>query len=496
MAWDSAKAEARIRRHLQTVPEIDRNASLIGLMRFNEALAKSAAASGKFPRGKATLVNAAHLYGQLLDFETISLQDDRETEQSHTRVLRFLNMHYRVWDSIVDDDDAIRVDYHGPRLHALVTEPKGNSAEQLKRAIALAQKLTEAAKRVGDAHGFPSNVRFGIDCGACLAMPTGRAHEKDILLLGSPANHAANAAAGSDPGIFLTENAQKQLALGNLGMQRRVTEALAKSVGQNYRFGRVEAAATAVALERTDAVVFRFRRAVPPLARLNFEELVPSNSVRMGMASLFADIDGYTAYVDSAIRNGEQSIYNAVRDIHVLREELNSVLKEDFGGKRVRFIGDCIQGVLAEGADDDDATETVREASICASGMQSSFLLAKDILKTIDGLGLAIGIEYGPVPLTRIGARGDESVRCAAGLAVLKSERLQQSIEGSGIRLGATALRHADVAMRQYFNSSARIMAYPDAVDHFAHRSSPAVQIIRNDPSARPHAAGRGWSLR
>lgn len=415
MSWNSAKAEARIRRHLETVPEIDRNASLVGMLKFNEALAKSAASSGKFPRGKATLVDATHLYGQLLDFEDLALQENRETEHSHKRVLTFFNMHYRVWDSIVEDDDAIRVDYHGPRLHALVTDPQGNSAEQLKRAIALAQKLTDAAKRVGDAHGFPSRVRFGIDCGPCLAMPTGRSHEKDILLLGSPANHAAKRASGTEPGIYLTENAQRRLALAELPPQLRLTETLAKSIGQNYRFSRVEAAANIVASERTDAVTFHFHRAAPPLAKLNFKELVPSNSVRMGMASLFADIDGYTAYVDAAIRSGEQSIHNAVRDIHVLREELNSVLKEEFGGKRVRFIGDCIQGVVAEGAHSDDAAETVREASMCASGMQSSFLLAQGILKTIDALGLAIGIEYGPVPLTRIGGRGDESVRCAAG---------------------------------------------------------------------------------
>lgn len=488
MPWDSAKAEARIRRHLETVPEIDRNASLIRMMRYNEALAKSAASSGKFPRGRATLVDATHLYGQLLDFENLALQANRETEQSHARVLTFFNMHYRVWDSIVEDDDAIRVDYHGPRLHALVTDPQGDSAGQLKRAIALAQKLTEAAKQVSDAHNFPSRVRFGIDCGPCLAMPTGRSHERDVLLLGSPANHAAKLSADTEPGIYLTENAQRRLALAELGPQRRLTETLAKSIGQSYRFSRVDAAANLVASERSDAVTFQFHRAIPPLAKLNFEELVPSNSVRMGMASLFADIDGYTAYVDAAIRNGEQSIHNAVRDIHVLREELNSVLKEDFGGKRVRFIGDCIQGVIAEGdAKNDDPTETVREAAMCAAGMQSSFLLVGNILRTIDSLGLAVGIEYGPVPLTRIGGRGDESVRCAAGLAVVQSERLQQDIEGSGIRLGPVALNHADLPMREHFKSAVPIMTYADAADHFRAPSSPVVQIVRREPAARSH---------
>jgi class 3 adenylate cyclase len=88
-------------------------------------------------------------------------------------------MHYRVWDSIVDGDDGDRVDYHGARLHAVIASPSGDPAAQIARAVALARKLTEAAQKVGQAHGFPSRIRFGIDHGKCLAMTTGRgSHEK------------------------------------------------------------------------------------------------------------------------------------------------------------------------------------------------------------------------------------------------------------------------------------------------------------------------------
>ena len=76
----------------------------------------------------------------------------------------------------------------------------------------------------------------------------------------------------------------------------------------------------------------------------------------------------------------------------------------------MRFIGDCIQGVIAEGARQDDGPGSVRQSVICASGMRSSFSLAQQILGTINKLDLAIGIEYGAVPLTRIGNRGTESV--------------------------------------------------------------------------------------
>ncbi len=66
---------------------------------------------------KAFLVEGAHLYGHLLDFnELVSERNNQETEASHRNVLSFLNMHYRIWDSIVDDDEANRIDYHGARL--------------------------------------------------------------------------------------------------------------------------------------------------------------------------------------------------------------------------------------------------------------------------------------------------------------------------------------------------------------------------------------------
>ena len=487
MAWDSARAEARIRRHLTTAPEVAQGVALAKSFRLVEL---AASASEKFPRSRAILVEGVHLYGQLLDFETLVAENKRETEQSHTRVLRFLDVHYRVWDSILEEDDAIRVDYHGPRLHAVLTQPENDPAAQIMRAIALASRLDAAVKLVGNAYGFPSRVRFGIDHGSCLAMSTGRKHEKDILFLGRPANHAAKLAAEQDEaGTFLTDNARAQLSSVRPAVRgRQVLSETIQKASQQYRFDRVEAAASDVAKQSASPTGFVFHRATPPLSALNFDDLTPSNSLRMGMASLFADVDGYTNYVDNAIRKGEEAIRNAVSAIHVIREELNSVLKEDFEGKRVRFIGDCIQGLIAAGEQTDDAQEAVTEAALCASGMRSSFGIAKRVLGTINELDLAIGVEYGLVPLTRLGNRGSESVRCAAGLAVVRSEQLQQMIEGGGIRLGEVARGHANIEMREYFKASVPLMEYADAVDHFQHQHSPAVQIARHEPSARPHA--------
>jgi class 3 adenylate cyclase len=456
------------------------------------------------PVRQAFVVSGVHLYGNLLDFDSLVAENGIETEASHGHLLRFLNMHYRVWDAIVDGESSDRVDYHGARLHAVITAPAGDPAGQIERAVALAKKLDEAAKQVGHAHGFPSRIRFGIDHGSCLAMSTGRSHEKDTLFLGRPANHAAKlAAGGQEEGIFLTETARGFLAPGavkRLTAHVTLDEAFIRNAVQRHQFSRLNKAAARLSDPRVTGPHFQFHRVAPPLALVKFADLTPSNSIRMGMASIFADIDGYTKFVDAAILGGPREIRKAVETIHVIREELNSVLKDDFGGKRIRFIGDCIQGCIASGARQDDQSATVRDAALCASGMRSSFDICLDIVKPDAAIDLAVGIEYGPTPLTRIGDVGDDSVRCAASRATVEAERVQQQIEGGGVRLGSTAAHIADFAVRKNFGSS-RLMTYDAAADLLGAASSPAVQVIREHPAARSHSSvsprkRQSWSPR
>src|SRR5580698_5562326 len=111
--------------------------------------------------------------------------------------------------------------------------------------------------------------------------------------------------------------------------------------------------------------------------------------------------------------------------------------------------------------------------------MRDSFELCQEIVGGIDALGLAIGIEYGQIPLTRVGLRGEDSVRCAAGRAVIFSERAQQSLEHGGLRLGPVALREANSRTRRLFESGTRLMGYDATADILGAPSSPAVTVVR-----------------
>jgi len=67
------------------------------------------------------------------------------------------------------------------------------------------------------------------------------------------------------------------------------------------------------------------------------------------------------------------------------------------------------------------------------------------------------------------------------------AEQEQQKIEGEGIRLGPIAREIAKPSVRKYFASASQILDYDDAADLLGSVASPAVSIVRENQSARPH---------
>src|ERR1700730_12351031 len=133
MSWDADRAEARIRQHLSTVTTVEPH---VTLAKHAAEMAKDFGLMDRLPLRRTFLVEGVHLYGHLLDFDALVVDNGRETAASHARLLQFLHMHYHVWDGIVDGESCDRVDFHGARLHAVVTRPDGDPKAQLERAIA------------------------------------------------------------------------------------------------------------------------------------------------------------------------------------------------------------------------------------------------------------------------------------------------------------------------------------------------------------------------
>jgi len=536
MAWDVSRSRARIANLMNTVPRaavlvenfdqgyLDRRR--IDLRARGRRLGQDEAPIFSVPDRRAVLVDGVHVYVNLIDYHDVMLEEGRETEAASRRLMQFLHLHYSAADRIVADYEAQRVDFHGPRLHAVVVTPpgSGNERQRVLRAIAMANALKDtieaAAPRLGKTK-LNTRVRIGIDTGKAVAISSGRKHEPEPLFLGRPANHAAKIAAGDTPGIFLSDNARAvigQLRTGSLLMERAMAlsdterlkylnESLGRPVwtqdAQPIR-NQVDAAIWSL---QTDTVlmeslaseaVFHFHHHEPPLSSIDFGVLKPSNSVRMPLMSVFADLDGFTAYVDRCIATNQ--IAPMVANIHVIRGELAAVVKEDFNGRKVRFIGDCVHGIVADGSRvETDRAASVETAVRMAGGIRSSFNLCQAMLHDIDDLGIAIGLELGQTPVTRLGIRGDRSVRCASSRAVSGSEGLQQDCSGTETSLGPTAREAAHSRVKQIFRfGKANNLDYEAVEALLGTPAAPAVArtvavaptIRRPEPEHRFHANG------
>lgn len=483
MAWNETRARKRIDHYINEVP-----AGSIAVQRFAEyaaerrtkvlagQLLEEKAGQIVIPRNRAVETHGVHVYANLMDFNAVLEEVGVETVASHRRALEFLNAHYSACDVLTDQFGLQRVDFHGSRLHAVVLAPEGaeNEAERIEIAIAFAAAFRQLAAQLSQQHPeFETRVRIGIDSGPAVAINDGNRSDAEPLFVGSAANHAAKRATGDDEGIYFTnraEHARRNGSILNFGPLNETVESqiLAKYENTAVR-GSLHHASLQDAYQQVEARLakserapsapnpaFAFHHKEPPLSTIRYKDHPPSNAIRMEVASLFADIDGFTDYIDRAIASG--GIAQAVANLFVIRRELAAVLQEDFGGRKVRYIGDCLHGILAVGnTRETNAIETIDQSVLAMGAMRSSFDLCRQKLAGIAGLGIAIGSDYGQTPICRIGLRGDASVRIATSRATCNSESEQRRCEGNESALGAKAQTAARVSTRRAFGDDRKL---------------------------------------
>ncbi len=444
------------------------------------------------PTNKAYRLNGVHLYIDIVNFEEMLWSTDTEGETSHKRALRFLNLHYRAVHRILADADAIRVDFHNQRLHAVIAKPYGTDAagDRVDRAVAIAKLIVDVLAETGDDdENIPNaKVRVGIDTGKALAVNNGRNGYREPLFLGRPANIAAKLASNNKAiGIYLSNDARGAIDLDTVDVpaKTKLTDDEIARCEDNAQLGLSKDSIVREWRkdnENNPIGSFSFSRATPPLKNLDITVLTPGNSRRMDMVSVYADVDNFTAYVDSHIDDDAEDV---VRCLHVIRAELDRVLTSDFSGRRIRFIGDCIHGHILEGtAYTTDTDATISTAVLCAGGLRSSFDLALERLQDngvdTDDLGLAIGFDFGPGSITRLGMQGSR-VRCSTGRSVLLSEAEQKRCDGTQSAIGQSAYDEGPPSVRKLFGSSRRVanLTYDVALEALAAEDDSTAKAAR-----------------
>jgi class 3 adenylate cyclase len=409
-------------------------------------------------------VDGVHLYADILNLKAMLHVTDFEGEMCHKRTLRFLNLHYRAVHRIINSVHSMLIDFHNQRLHSVFAKPYDDEAKRVHRAVAAGQLVIDVLAQTGENSDHPAaQVRIGIDTGKALAVNNGRRGHREPLFLGEPANHAAKRAnGGTATGIYLTNKARKVIGLPEAASEDN-TPLTPEQIEASQKVAKLDVTAGQIVKEWQEDLTnnpigsFEFKGHTPPFATLDIETLSAKNSRRQDAATIYCDLDGFTAYVGKNIRT-DAGAKNVVRALHVLRSELDAVLHEDFQGRKVRFIGDCVHGLLVEGtAQTTEAEETISNMTLCAAGMRSSFDLAISRLSAngtdATSLGLAVGFEYGPMTMTRLGIKG-ELIRCSVSRGVIAAEKEQVRCLGTETAIGPIAYDNGTDAVRAIFGST------------------------------------------
>lgn len=484
--WNNDRASARIKAKIDALPL--RDIEIKPYVRDTDL--------SNLPPSVAYRVDGVHLYADILNLDDMLHVTEVEGETCHRRTLRFLNLQYRAVHRILQSEDAIQVDFHNQRLHSVIAKPYDDEKKRVHRAVAIGQLIIDVLARTGeDADHPPAKVRVGIDSGKALAVNNGRHGHREPLFLGEPANHAAKrASGGTRVGIYLTNVARKVIGLTEVA-DENATALTSTEIAVSQEKAKLSVTADKIVSEWGDDLKenpigkFEFSGHTPPFSTLDIESLSVKNSRRQDATTVYGDLDGFTAYVGRNIGT-DTGAKNVVRALHILRSELDAVLHEDFKGRKVRFIGDCIHGLLVEGtAQTTDAEETISNMVLCAGGMRSSFDLA--IKKLAEAgtdattLGLQIGFEYGPMTVTRLGMKG-ELIRCSVSRGVLAAEDEQGRCGAAETAIGEVAYDTGSDAVRNVFGSTRKRknLDYDTAVSELSAKNDKAARAAKSAASA------------
>jgi class 3 adenylate cyclase len=385
------------------------------------------------------MVNGAHLYVDVTNFTSL-LGADFEAG-ADTELLRQLHIFAREGTRIIEPGfGAVKIHYQGARLHAVAYRPVGDEKEIVATAVLLCAAVRRYTEQFNDALGLTGARRWAtagaIDFGDAVATRNGAKGDRELMFLGSPANHAAKLL---DTGWRLSAGAVELLP-ADIAPYVTVDETgvgAIKSIDDetlaDLARGRGLAWNTADVADHLAAAVDSFPVGCATITAVNNtidkDTLGLSNSKRTDAVSLFADIDGFTAYIDEAAE--QDALDAAVQAFHVIRKELRDIAKSDYDGIRIQYHGDRIQVLhyLPIGDPNAMALTAVRAAAAMTSAAATSL---PDVLGAERVRPLAIGLDIGLTLVSKLGEHGDRDV-VALSPATAEAARIQTMLEGGQI---------------------------------------------------------------
>jgi hypothetical protein len=378
-------------------------------------------------------VHGAHVYVDVPNFPDIvgrNLEDGCEPE-----LLRRLHLHARELTKVCEHDfDAAKVHFQGPKLHAVVYRPIDDDEAILRCALALAAAARRTVEEVCNElfDGDDWEVAAGIDIGDTVATKNNLRGDRELLFLGRAANMAAKIIAG---GILLTAEVASAAPADLAGYLTKTPSGVyALDLPDDELDALVEDQGWTWSLEGSRARVEEAMEKCPSdrvkvsaaKGEIDKTELGLANSKQVTGVSLFADVDGFTAYVDEAAATDEELV-EAIQAFHVIRSEMRYVAVEDYGALRIQYAGDRMQAFAFLPIDDEAAIS--HTAVEIAAGLHASIKHTLPVVLDDAVRPLAIGQALGAALISRLGEHGQPDVVCI-GPATEAAVGYQQALNG------------------------------------------------------------------
>ena len=456
MSWNYQRSMDRIRTHLENMGDIE-----------VEKLRREADLEQLLSETTCRDIFGAHVYVQVSNFARLA-SDGPYAEDDYKRLIQGVHIYERAVTRIVEGLGGMLVHFQGSKMHALFYRPIDDGEELATRAVLLQLILKDFVKTIFNP-AFPDcddfTIAGGTDLGNAIGTMDGINGDRELLFLGAPANHAAK--------IISTAN--------RLRLTQQVYDALPENLRTMcfqmddgpYQVLPVSSDDLDVLLKahkltwNRDACARQIEEDIERFSlediayssaevRIEVDDLSIFNNKRVLGASIFADVSGFTRYIDAATSDEEKQ--EALRIFHAIRKETARVIMGDFNGVRIQYQGDRIQGLFHLPQDDEEAiAQKVVEAAV---GLQSSMEhTLKACLPKAKNLRLAIGIDLGTTLVSKLGARGQRD-RICLGEEVEYAAQLEERSEGGQIAVSKAIYDVLPDELRNHFKYKATLQGY------------------------------------
>jgi class 3 adenylate cyclase len=425
MSWNYQRSVERIQEHLGDLGKIT-----------VEKLKKEADLFNLLSETNCREIFGSHVYVPVSNFAALTSTATGSDEIK--RLIQSVHVYQREVSRIVEDlFDGFRVHFQGSRLHALFYRPIDDEAEISARAVLLQMVLRDFVSSVFNP-AFPVSEDYvisgGCDIGNVIGTQDGVRGDRELLFVGGAANHAAHSI-GSPRRFHLTQQIYDSLYDDLQALCVLVPD----SEPPIYQIDKISSADLKMLCAGSDIDwdPEKSRKRVEddrkqfPLTEISYgsaevlidiETLGIKNNKRVLAGTIFADLCGFTAYVDSAATDDEKEA--ALRVMHAVRKEFARVLTLDFDGVRIQYQGDNVQAIFHLPEDDEKAI--AKKSFKAAAALQSSMeTTLKDCLPAAKDLHLAVGIDVGTTLVSKLGSRGARD-RICIGEAVETAARIEQ----------------------------------------------------------------------